>query len=80
MALPESAMTYISENAQREGLPAPQPGDDLFKSGVLDSFTLVDLVAILEEQCSIKIPDGDVNAANFQTIQDIEKYVDARRG
>jgi acyl carrier protein len=80
MSLPESVTSYISENAKREGVPAPQPSDDLFKSGVLDSFTLVDLVAILEEQFSIKIPDGDVSAVNFQTIQDIENYVDARRG
>ena len=80
MKLPDSVTSYINENAKREGVPAPQPGDDLFKSGVLDSFTLVDLVAVLEEHCSIKIPDGDVNATNFQTIQDIEKYVDARKG
>ena len=80
MALPESVTTYINENAKREGVPAPQPGDDLFKSGVLDSFTLVDLVAVLEEHYGMKIPDGDVNAANFQTIQDIENYVEAHKG
>jgi acyl carrier protein len=78
--LPESVTTYINENAQREGVPTPQPGDDLFKLGVLDSFTLVDLVGILEEHYGIKIPDGDVNTANFQTIQEIENYVEARRG
>lgn len=80
MALPESVTSYINDNAKREGAPAPQPGDDLFKSGVLDSFTLVDLVAVLEEHYGIKIPDGDVNAANFQTMQDIENYVEAHKG
>jgi acyl carrier protein len=80
MALAESVTTYLKENAQREGVPAPQPGDDLFKLGVLDSFSLVDLVSFLEEHYSLRIPDADVNAANFRSIEAIESYVAARRG
>jgi acyl carrier protein len=80
MALPESVTNYINENAEREGVAAPNPADDLFKMGVLDSFTLVDLVSVLEEQYGIKIPDADVNAGNFQSLEAIESYVAARKG
>ena len=73
-------MNYLIENAQNNGAAAPKEGDDLFKSGALDSFALVDFVTLLEEQCVIKVPDADINPANFQTIDAIEAYVTAHRG
>jgi acyl carrier protein len=80
MALPYSIVNYLIENAQNNGAAAPKEGDDLFKSGALDSFALVDFVTLLEEQCVIKVPDADINPANFQTIDAIEAYVTAHRG
>ena len=80
MALPEGVLSYLNENAEREGVATPQSKDDLFKLGVLDSFSLVDFVSLLEEQYSIKISDSDVNPENFRSIEVIEQYVDSRRG
>ena len=80
MALPEAVISYLNENAQREGVATPQAEDDLFKLGILDSFTLVDFVSILEGQFSIEISDSDVNPENFRSIDVIERYVDSRRG
>lgn len=80
MALPEGVLSYLNENAEREGVTAPQAKDDLFKQGVLDSFTLVDFVSLLEEQYSIKISDSDVSPENFRSIEVIEQYLDSRRG
>ena len=80
MALPYSIVNYLIENAQNNGATAPKDGDDLFKSGTFDSFALVDFVTLLEEQCVIKVPDADINPANFQTIDAIEAYVTAHRG
>jgi acyl carrier protein len=80
MALPEVVISYINENAEREGVPTPQLKDDLFKLGVLDSFSLVDFVSILESQFNIQISDSDVNPENFRSIEVIERYVDSRRG
>ena len=80
MPLPEAVTSYLNENAEREGVATPQADDDLFKLGVLDSFTLVDFVSILEDQFSIKISDADVNPENFRSIDAIERYVDSRRG
>jgi acyl carrier protein len=80
MALPQKVMDYLNENAQREGLGQPQAGDDLFRLGVLDSFALVDFISVLEEECGIKVPDGDVNPGNFQSLDAIERYVETREG
>lgn len=80
MALPQTVLDLLYENARSNGAAPPQDGDDLFTTGALDSFALVDFVTLLEEQCGIKVPDADVNPANFQTILAIETYVDAHRG
>lgn len=79
MALPQVVLDLLSENARNNDAAPPQDGDDLFKIGALDSFALVDFVALLEEQCGIKVPDADVNPANFQTIGAIETYVNGHR-
>ncbi|MDX6694079.1 MAG: D-alanine--poly(phosphoribitol) ligase subunit 2 [Blastocatellia bacterium] len=80
MALPQGVIDYLNESAQTNGAEQPQSGDDLFKMGVLDSFALVDFVTVLEEQTGIKVADADVNPANFQTIEAIERYVASRQG
>ncbi|HEV2911720.1 MAG TPA: phosphopantetheine-binding protein [Pyrinomonadaceae bacterium] len=80
MALPQGVMDSLNENAERAGVEQPRAGDDLFQTGVLDSFALVDFVTLLEEQCGIKVPDADVNPGNFQTIEAIERYVATRKG
>jgi acyl carrier protein len=80
MALPQGVLDFLNESAQSNGAEQPRAGDDLFKMGALDSFALVDFVTVLEEECGIKIPDGDVNPANFETIEAVERYVDARKG
>ena len=80
MALPQAVTDYLNENAQREGLEQPGASDDLFRLGVLDSFALVDFISVLEAECGNKIPDADVNPGNFQSLEAIERYVDARKG
>jgi acyl carrier protein len=80
MALSQPVLDFLNESATRAGSAAPTETDDLFKLGALDSFSLVDLLTILEQEFGIKIPDSDVNPANFQTIQIIEQYINRRKG
>ena len=80
MALPQGVIDFLNESAQNNGAEQPRAGDDLFKMGVLDSFALVDFVTVLEQECGIKIPDSDVNPANFETIERVERYVDEHKG
>jgi acyl carrier protein len=80
MVLPSAITEYLNENAQREGVSAPDRDSDLFKLGILDSFALIDFVTLIEEQCGIKVPDGDVNPGNFQTIDEIERYLQKKKG
>jgi acyl carrier protein len=54
-------------------IPAQELEDDtlLFSSGRLDSFHLVELLALLEKQTGSRITPGDVNLENFDTPQRI---------
>jgi acyl carrier protein len=47
----------------------------LFSSGVIDSFSLVSLLAHIEEQHRFRIPATDVTLDNFDSIGRIAAYV-----
>ncbi len=53
----------------------PTPTESLFDSGLLDSFTLNDLVLALEKEFSITIPDGDISARRFDTLDKTAQYI-----
>ncbi len=58
---------------------APTPDESLFDSGLLDSFLLNDLILALEDEFKITIPDGDISARKFDTVNKIDQYIKSRR-
>jgi D-alanine--poly(phosphoribitol) ligase subunit 2 len=54
---------------------SPGADDSLFVSGLLDSFALTDFVAGLEEEFGISIPDSDLSARKFDTINKVSTYL-----
>lgn len=79
MSLPEPVIEFLNNNAASNGVVEPNTTLDLFTSGALDSFALVDFVTVLEEHCGIRVPDSEVVPANFRTIEAIDRYVSAKR-
>jgi acyl carrier protein len=57
---------------------APGPDESLFDSGFLDSFALPDMVAELEREFGIKIPDSDLHPRKFESIAKIQSYIESR--
>jgi acyl carrier protein len=55
--------------------PKISPEENLFDSGILDSFGLTDLVSALEKEFGVRIPDSDLRPANFASIQAIDSYL-----
>ena len=47
--------------------------ESLFESGTLDSFALTDVVAALEKQFNLKIPDSALNPRKFDSLERIEE-------
>lgn len=52
--------------------------ESLFDSGLLDSFALTDLVAALEKEFGLAIPDADLNPRKFDSIERIAEYLSSR--
>ena len=57
---------------------SPDPSESLFDSGLLDSFALTDLVAGIEKEFALAIPDADLNPRKFDSIERILEYLESR--
>ena len=60
------------------GKPVPiDPDESLFDSGILDSFALTDVIAEVEKEFSIKVPDTDLTPRKFNSISRIVSYIES---
>jgi acyl carrier protein len=48
---------------------------DLLNAGIIDSLGILRMVAFMEEQFGVKVPDEDVVFENFQNIRVMARYV-----
>jgi len=76
MGLEARILKVLSSVAKKDVNPGPE--DSLFVSGLLDSFALTDFVAGLEVEFGITIPDSDLSARRFDTLNKVSAYVSAR--
>lgn len=66
--------THVAAVAQA---PLPDALDaSLFDSGVLDSWSMMDLVSRLESALGVKVPDADMRPQNFESLARIASYFD----
>ena len=57
----------------------PSTGADLIEAGILDSLMLIELVVYIEEQFQVATELDDLEMDNFLTIDDMARFVAARR-
>jgi acyl carrier protein len=77
--LTEGVLNFLDQAAKEARTDLPDRNASLFLSGVLDSFTLVDFVTVLEAECNIKIDDADLRPENFDTIAKVEDFISRMR-
>jgi acyl carrier protein len=77
--LPESVLSFLGDAARQARTRLPDREESLFLSGLLDSFSLVDFVSLLETECSIKVADAELRPENFDTIAKVEAFVERAR-
>lgn len=78
--LPETITTFLRQAAQQARTRMPEPDESLFLSGLLDSFSLVDFVTLIETECDITVQDIDLRPENFDTIAKVEVFIARARG
>lgn len=52
---------------------------DLIEQGVIDSLSLLRLVAFLEENCDIQVQDEEIVPDNFRTFAAIRSFIAKRK-
>ena len=73
----ENLRRYLHE---KQGL-APEDFEDdtlLFSSGLIDSFSMVDLIMFIEDAAGFRVHPADVTLDNFDSINRILAFVEAR--
>ena len=54
--------------------------EPIISSGLIDSFSLVDVALLVEDTYGVRIADTELNAATFDTLAQLAGLIEQRRG
>ncbi len=74
--IPDSVRAYLTDAARAARTSLPDDDGSLFRAGVLDSFSLVEFVALLEDTCGIRVEDAELRPETFETIGKIGAFLE----
>lgn len=57
-----------------------RPDEPLLTTGLVDSFSLVDLALLVEDQYGVRIDDSELNADTFDTLAQLADLIRRRQG
>lgn len=69
----------IAEKILKQPKQKLEPADKLISSGLIDSFSLVDLALLVEETYGVHLDDTELNAGVFDTLEQLKKLILARK-
>ncbi len=75
----DTIASLVREVSRSSGPLDVDPRASLFDAGILDSFALPEFVTALEQRFGISIPDSDLSAQTFETLEKITAYVQSHR-
>lgn len=71
---------FIASEILKDPDRAIDPAEPLISSGLIDSFSLVDLALFIEDTFGVRIDDAELTADVFDTLTQLSSLVDERRG
>ena len=76
-------MTALEEYISTKILNQPgrkiSPDETLISSGMIDSFSLVDLALFVEDTFDVRIDDAELNAQTFNNLNELAALIESRR-
>ena len=54
----------------------PDDNENLFESGVLDSFGVVEFLSFIQEELGVEVPIEDITEENFSTVNQICRLIE----
>lgn len=70
----------VEEIALGTGIESVGHDEDLLTQDIIDSLGIVELVKFLESQYGISVSDDDLLPENFQSVNSVVAFVEARGG
>ena len=56
-----------------------EPGEALISSGLIDSFSLIDLALFVEDTFGVRIEDTELNAGTFDNLTQLASLIESRK-
>ena len=73
-----SLSKYIAEQILKQPDRKLSAGEALISSGLVDSFSLVDLALFVEENYNVRIDDTELNADTFDSLEQLAAIIEER--
>ena len=75
----EQLSKYIATEILKQPERAIQPDEALISSGLIDSFSLMDLALFVEDTYGVRIEDTELNADTFDSLQALVDLIQSRQ-
>lgn len=69
---------YIAANVLKQPNRVLTPDQPLITSGMVDSFSLVDLALFVEDTYNVHLDDSELNAETFDTLAQLAALIETR--
>ncbi|HNT53735.1 MAG TPA: acyl carrier protein [Anaerolineaceae bacterium] len=69
---------YLARNILKQPQRVIRPDEPLISSGLIDSFSLVDLGMYVEDTFGVRLDDTELNADTFDTLNQLVELVKGR--
>jgi len=70
---------YIAAKILKQPKRVVREDEPLISSGLIDSFSLVDLALYVEDQFGVHLDDSELNAAAFDTLGQLDNLIQQRQ-
>jgi acyl carrier protein len=70
---------FIAENILRQPKRVIRPDEALISSGLVDSFSLMDISLFVEDTFGVRIEDTELNVETFDTLEQLAKLIQGRQ-
>jgi len=71
--------TFIASEILRQPNRTIQPDEALISSGLIDSFSLMDLALFVEDTFGVRIEDTELNADTFDSLNALTELIQSRQ-
>ena len=75
----QALTTFIAAQILKQPARIISPDEALISSGLIDSFSLVDLALFVEDNFGVRIDDTELNADTFDTLAQLSALIEQRR-